>query len=406
MRIHGLTLSVLLCTISTYAEPVHGQEAVIVNPFGGGGNQTDEQKQKAAERAKKLEAKKLTRRLMLRINEMKQVCGLSESQVRRLQLAAKGAVRNELKGFEDRLKRVRQMMVGGFVDEEFIAVEEVKEEAKPAKTESPKAKQKVGDAEVQAFVKEVAERYSPVDFMVSGQAMSDIEGREFWKTQVQKTLKPDQRAAYDKFLSARSRFRRRATVMKMVVDLDARLLLTDDQRQKMEKLIDDQLGKFLEHLPGVERMASLESLGSYQSIQSVLARLRKQAKTFLSEDQAEEFAISPSDGWQQFEFLMDEEFMIAGGAFVEVPQDAGFLGVEVAGGVNGVLIQKVTEDQPASKVGLKAGDVITKFNGVELTTVDDLFEAISETKPEDKVKLTFTRDDKSSEVEVTMGSRP
>lgn len=365
---------------------------------------TDEQKKKATERAKKLESKKLARRLAMRIHEMKKVCGLSDRQVRRLQLAAKGAIKNELNGFEKRLERVRQLMVGGFVEADVI-VEEVKEQPKPKNGDGPKSKSQYQDKEVAAFVEEVGRMYNPFDMMMVGQSISPVEQQEFWKTQIEKTLKPDQREKYTRFLNARKQLKRRATVMKIVVGLDAKLLLTTDQRQKMETLIDAQLGKFFEHLPIIEGVDALENFEHFQSTQQAVARMRREAKGFLSNEQSDEFAVPTSDAWTQFDFLLQEEFVAVEAGFA-VPEGAGFLGVQMAIDAAGVVITNVSEDQPASKAGLKAGDIITKFNDVEVGTVNELLEAVAETEPQDKVTITFIRDEKSSEVEVTMGTRP
>ncbi|MFD7439805.1 S1C family serine protease [Streptomyces sp. NPDC059909] len=65
----------------------------------------------------------------------------------------------------------------------------------------------------------------------------------------------------------------------------------------------------------------------------------------------------------------------------------------------------VTPDGPAAKAGLKAGDVITKFNGKPIDSGPTLISEIWNHKPGDKVTLTYERDGKESTVELTLGQR-
>ncbi|GGJ83033.1 protease [Streptomyces camponoticapitis] len=65
----------------------------------------------------------------------------------------------------------------------------------------------------------------------------------------------------------------------------------------------------------------------------------------------------------------------------------------------------VTPDGPAAKAGLKSGDVITKFNNVQIDSGPTLISEIWTHKPGDKIKITYTRDGKESQVDVTLGER-
>lgn len=65
----------------------------------------------------------------------------------------------------------------------------------------------------------------------------------------------------------------------------------------------------------------------------------------------------------------------------------------------------VSPDGPAAKAGLKSGDVITKFNDVPIDSGPTLISEIWTHKPGDKIKITYTRDGKQSQVEVTLGER-
>ncbi|MFE4211880.1 S1C family serine protease [Streptomyces sp. NPDC056844] len=65
----------------------------------------------------------------------------------------------------------------------------------------------------------------------------------------------------------------------------------------------------------------------------------------------------------------------------------------------------VTPNGPAAEAGLKAGDVITKFNDTTVESGPTLIGEIWTHKPGDKVTLTYKRDGKTATAEVTLGER-
>jgi len=65
----------------------------------------------------------------------------------------------------------------------------------------------------------------------------------------------------------------------------------------------------------------------------------------------------------------------------------------------------VTPDGPAAEAGLKAGDVITKFNDTVVDSGPTLIGEIWTHKPGDKVTLTYERDGKTATAELTLGER-
>ncbi|MEU9533536.1 MULTISPECIES: S1C family serine protease [Streptomyces] len=65
----------------------------------------------------------------------------------------------------------------------------------------------------------------------------------------------------------------------------------------------------------------------------------------------------------------------------------------------------VTKGGPAAKAGLRAGDVITKFNDTPIDSGPTLIGEIWTHKPGDHVTLTYERDGKSATAEVTLGQR-
>jgi putative serine protease PepD len=85
-----------------------------------------------------------------------------------------------------------------------------------------------------------------------------------------------------------------------------------------------------------------------------------------------------------------------------------YLGVQIGDSPSGTgaVVSTVKADTPASKAGLKAGDVITAIDGDPVANADDLTAKINAHKPSQKVTLTVERGGKSLSVDVTLGVRP
>lgn len=71
----------------------------------------------------------------------------------------------------------------------------------------------------------------------------------------------------------------------------------------------------------------------------------------------------------------------------------------------GVGITRVSENSPAERAGLKAGDVITKFDGEPVGSVRKLNRLISEVAPDHTVRLTISRGGNEQEVSATLSKR-
>jgi S1-C subfamily serine protease len=72
------------------------------------------------------------------------------------------------------------------------------------------------------------------------------------------------------------------------------------------------------------------------------------------------------------------------------PQLAEYFGVK-----DGVLVTSVTTDSPASKAGVKAGDVITTLNGSNVSSPSDLRSRASRLRDGEEFTIGVTRDKKT-----------
>jgi serine protease Do len=69
----------------------------------------------------------------------------------------------------------------------------------------------------------------------------------------------------------------------------------------------------------------------------------------------------------------------------------------------GCYISKAQYGGAAQKAGIQAGDIITAINGAKITNSLELTHQLFKYKPGDKVKVTYSRNNQSYTVEVTLG---
>jgi putative serine protease PepD len=94
--------------------------------------------------------------------------------------------------------------------------------------------------------------------------------------------------------------------------------------------------------------------------------------------------------------------IIAGGKV-----EHAYLGVTIGtASSGGAQVSSVKADTPASKAGLKAGDIITALDGSAVATADDLTAKVSARQSGDKVTLTVKRNGSTQKITVTLGTRP
>ena len=72
----------------------------------------------------------------------------------------------------------------------------------------------------------------------------------------------------------------------------------------------------------------------------------------------------------------------------------------------GISVQSVIKDSPADKAGIKEGDIITKIEDKEVTSVPELNRYKNNYKIGDTITLTLLRSGKEEEVHVTLSEEP
>jgi serine protease Do len=71
----------------------------------------------------------------------------------------------------------------------------------------------------------------------------------------------------------------------------------------------------------------------------------------------------------------------------------------------GVTVKDVDDESPASKAGMKEGDVITQVNGKEIAGVEELRTEIKDIKEGDTLKVAYKRGGKNQTAEIKIPKR-
>lgn len=127
---------------------------------------------------------------------------------------------------------------------------------------------------------------------------------------------------------------------------------------------------------------------------------------------------TPFPGWRgwrdehDFDFRLHDLPYYLGGRF---DSKGGFLGVEARQLTDqlkqyfeveyGVLVERVIEESPAEKAGLKAGDIITEINKRKIEDYRDLVRTVNYYNPGETIEVKYTRKGKSNTVKVELGEK-
>ncbi|MCC2628387.1 MAG: 2-alkenal reductase [Thermomicrobiales bacterium] len=83
-----------------------------------------------------------------------------------------------------------------------------------------------------------------------------------------------------------------------------------------------------------------------------------------------------------------------------------YLGIQGEATAEGQSVVEVVEDGPSAAAGIEPGDVITVFDGQEISRTNSLLDLLFGREPGDVVTVTVERDGASQTFEVTLGERP
>jgi len=93
------------------------------------------------------------------------------------------------------------------------------------------------------------------------------------------------------------------------------------------------------------------------------------------------------------------------GSGIGRPTNPAYLGVQRDPDAKDCKIAKVDAGSPAEKAGLKDNDVVTKFDGQNVGTFDELISLVGKKKPGDEVAVEVKRGEETVALKVTIGKR-
>ncbi len=82
-----------------------------------------------------------------------------------------------------------------------------------------------------------------------------------------------------------------------------------------------------------------------------------------------------------------------------------YIGVEVSEDRRGLRIEAVRDDSPAARAKLEVGDVLHRFGGAAVTTLDDLASALAPRRAGDRVEVAVERGGETVALALVLGSR-
>lgn len=102
--------------------------------------------------------------------------------------------------------------------------------------------------------------------------------------------------------------------------------------------------------------------------------------------------------------VMGQAMKLLGGFLGRKPEPEitlrGFFGMSLINGDDHAKVDEVLDKGPAGEAGLKKGDLITKIDGDEVSSVKDILIATAKTKGGTSVKLTIKRGDETKEITI------
>jgi len=173
-------------------------------------------------------------------------------------------------------------------------------------------------------------------------------------------------------------------------------VVTEYNGQRVEGM--EQFGRLVrETPPGREVKLTVSRNGASQTLTAVLGSRRSR------------FAVNiPPITFPDFPPMPDIPQFYTGARSARLGVEAETLGPQLAGyfGVkDGVLVRSVLDNTPAQKAGIKAGDVITKLDGMEVTAPGELSSAVRAANSKKTYSVELMRDHKPVTLTVTAEDR-
>ncbi|NBJ14236.1 MAG: PDZ domain-containing protein [Dehalobacter sp. 4CP] len=114
------------------------------------------------------------------------------------------------------------------------------------------------------------------------------------------------------------------------------------------------------------------------------------------------FAIPITDAWPTIQQLIKKGYAAHPGILVSIDERYTVEWASQQGWPAGAYISAVSTGGPAYKAGIRAGDVITKVNGVEITSSLEMTHELFKSEVGNTVTITYYRQGDTKDVKVTL----
>ncbi|MEM7454105.1 MAG: hypothetical protein AAF456_07090 [Planctomycetota bacterium] len=261
----------------------------------------------------------LQRSININIADINRACDLSEEQLKKLEVAGKGAIVKALEIEQEQREQMQAQMGGiniqwaapangaaivvngnGFVIEEDIPVLEEGEFEVAEDDEAADGADELGIEEGQVELELVengiagafVENFAPV-FGFGNELISGVrpEHQEIWTNALDRTLTEEQKTAYQNHLDQRTQFQREAAVAQFMYRVDAKLMLSTEQREQLSGVVlehyGDQLRSQMEmNNPMNMNMINVNFMQFNNDVEQVDEAFVETVESILNEDQS------------------------------------------------------------------------------------------------------------------------
>lgn len=277
--------------------------------------------------------------LQMRIEQMKAICGLDQSQVKKLTLGGKSAARKLF-------AKPQTMGFGGFGSNRQLDVQQ--------DSLSDEDSEESGETTA-AGEEQVAKFKMPT-------SLEEVVEQPLWKKVVKSVLTEEQKKRWSDYQTKQTEKIRKLVVNHRVAELERQLYLTPDQIEEVAKIVDRVEG---------DQLVEVFNSGASDFIQIAMGN----DEEISTEDLKNVLTETQIKVWESPGEMNGVNGMIGNllGAAPLVPNSRPELGIEIE---DGLKVKSVKKDSQAEAMGVQVGDVIDSINEEPVDTRFQLRSAI------------------------------
>ena len=317
--------------------------------------------------------------MKLEVDAIRRVTGISDSAAKKLEIAAIAAVKNALKKGPDVTLNAERPVNPQQPKPDALSDEDAELNSQKPNPENNNAQRALALAGMRIL------------------NASAVRKELIWTKTLSSVLSDEQSSQYEAFLDDRKKRDRALLVQSLVSQMDAYLLLTEQQRTALIDLVDRVQGK--------ELAAQMEQRAEIGGIGAMLVLRAGQQTDALREDALKEI-LSPAQlaEHKRQKALAAQGPMAAMG--MERPQagkkdQVGFAtgwGFNVVNDSDGLKIQSIEEGAAAEKAGLRIGDFVDSISETPVDSIIQLKRALIKIKTPFQIQVR--RDGNTIQLEV------